>query len=69
METLAQKIVNAILKDLFDRSGFRQTWDGCDTEIQKEIRESLEERATEILKDEGVFDYCECDDSNEKGHE
>ena len=37
---LATKIVDGIIKDLTDRRGFRQEWDMCDKDIQKEIREA-----------------------------
>lgn len=34
----AEKIVDGILEDLKDRRGLRQSWEGCDEEIQAEIR-------------------------------
>jgi hypothetical protein len=34
----AEVIVDAIIADLSDRRGLRQEWEGCDEEIQAEIR-------------------------------
>jgi hypothetical protein len=42
----ARAIVRRVLDDILDRRGFRQTWDGCDEQIKKEIRDSLR-RVTE----------------------
>ncbi len=47
---LASKIVRKILEDLLDRRGFRQTWDGCDEEVKKEIRETMQEITARQLK-------------------
>lgn len=34
----AELIVDAIIDDLTDRRGLRQEWEGCDKEIQAEIK-------------------------------
>lgn len=38
---LADSIVDAVLKDLFGRSGFDNAWDECDQDIQDEIKDDL----------------------------
>ena len=54
METLAQRIRDAVLKDLLDRRGFRQTWDEIDEDIRMEIRGTLERKIQAVLDDAGV---------------
>lgn len=54
MSTLAQRIRDAVLKDLLDRRGFRQTWDEIDHDIKAEIRGDLEREIQTVLDDAGV---------------
>lgn len=49
----ARDIVRRVLDDLLDRRGFRQTWDGCDEDIKKEIRDSLRGAVELELKKKG----------------
>lgn len=37
-EDVSTVILSEILADLTDRRGFRQQWEGCDDDIQEEIR-------------------------------
>lgn len=46
----AKRIVDAILFDLRDRRGLRQTWDGIDEDIRDEIKASWILRARLILE-------------------
>ena len=39
----SENIVDAVLKDLEDRSGFDWWWDGIDEDVQAEIRSALVE--------------------------
>lgn len=43
MDSLAQKIVKAILDELNDRKGFDWWWDELDADIRNEIRDELTE--------------------------
>lgn len=45
----AWKIVDAILDDLTDRRGFRQTWDETDDDVQAEIRKAWQTIAFELI--------------------
>jgi hypothetical protein len=54
METLAQQIRDAVLKDLLDRRGFRQAWDEVDEDIRLDIRGDLEQKIQAVLDDAGV---------------
>jgi hypothetical protein len=38
MKTLAERIRDAILRDVTDRRGWRQEWDGFHDDVQEEIR-------------------------------
>lgn len=38
---LARQIVEAVLSDLHDRRGYRQTWDDIDEDIRTEIVQTL----------------------------
>lgn len=52
----AQAIVRKILDDLLDRRGFRQTWDGCDEVIKKDIRNALR-TVTEMELNRRIEEY------------
>lgn len=39
IQTKAEKAFEALLADLTDRRGFRQTWDGIDRDTRAEIRQ------------------------------
>jgi hypothetical protein len=42
---IARRIVDRIIADLTDRTGFRQAWDHTDEDIQTEIRSTWEQIA------------------------
>lgn len=48
-QTLAEKIVEAVLKDLGGRSGIGNALEECDEGIQREIQEELTEKVQAIL--------------------
>lgn len=48
-ETLADKIVKAVLEDLAGRSGIGNALEECDQEIQREIKEELTEKVQAVL--------------------
>lgn len=45
----AGRVVDAVLADLLDRRGFRQTWDGIDVDIRQEIRAELTQKIAKAL--------------------
>lgn len=47
--TPAERVVEAILRDLEDRAGFDHWWDGIEMDIQEEIRETLVEKVAAVL--------------------
>ncbi len=43
--------VDGIVRDLSDRSGLDGAWDGCDSDIQQEIKDTWAEIIEEALKE------------------
>lgn len=41
MSEMVERVADAILLDLTDRSGFGNSWDSCDDEIKNEIRKAI----------------------------
>jgi hypothetical protein len=50
MDKVAKEIVTAIVENLKDRRGFRQTFDEIDEDVQIEINTSLQKIVEKILK-------------------
>lgn len=44
-----ERVVDAVLADLLDRRGFRQTWNGIDADIRQEIRAELMQKVAGAL--------------------
>ena len=47
--TIEQKIVEAILRDMTDRRGLSQEWEGIDNDIQEEIRKTWAGKVRAVL--------------------
>jgi hypothetical protein len=50
--TLAWNVVDKIVKDVRDRSGLREEWDGIDTVARREIREGWVRLIVDAMADQ-----------------
>lgn len=56
-DTRAKAIVERILNDLVDRSGFQNIWEECDEDIQNEIRCEWIKIITDVLMKEVTVEF------------